>query len=71
MTRIIIDIDFNEYDFVKGAVREKTQNLLNYMDTCLDHATNLEKYNDDPRMPKFKQPVPKKKIVKKTTRKTK
>jgi len=25
----------------------------------------------NPRMPKFKQPVPKKKIVKKTTRKTK
>jgi hypothetical protein len=73
MTRIIIDIDFNEYDFVKGAVREKTQNLLNYMDTCLDHATNVEKYKDDPRMPKFapQKQVIKKKIIKKPTRKTK
>ena len=73
MTRIIIDIDFNEYDFVKGAIREKTQNLLNYMDTCLDHATNLEKYKDDPRMPKFapQKQVIKKKIIKKPTRKTK
>ena len=73
MTRIIIDIDFNEYDFVKGAIREKTQNLLNYMDTCLDHATNLEKYKDDPWMPKFtpQKQVIKKKIIKKPTRKTK
>ena len=73
MTRIIIDIDFNEYDFVKGAIREKTQNLLNYMDTCLDHATNLEKYKDDPRMPKFapQKQVIKKKIIKKPTRKNK
>ena len=72
-TRVIIDIDFNEYDFIKGAVREKTQALLNYMDRCLDEAVAIEKYKDDPRIPKFapKKPVPKKKIIKKTTRKTK
>ena len=43
------------------------------MDRCLDEAAEMEKYKDDPRMPKFapKKPVPKKKIIKKTTRKTK
>jgi hypothetical protein len=72
-TRVIIDIDFNEYDFIKGAVREKTQNLLNYMDRCLDDAVMKDKFKDDPRMPKFapKKQVVKKKIIKKPIRKTK
>ena len=72
-TRVVIDIDFNEYDFIKGAVREKSQALLNYMDKCLDEAEAIEKYKDDPRMPKFapQKQVIKKKIIKKPTRKTK
>lgn len=67
-TRVIIDIDSNEYDFIKGAIKAKATALLLYMDTCLDEALEKEKYKDDPRMPKF---APKKKITKKTARKTK
>jgi len=72
-TRVIIDIDSNEYDFIKGAIKSKATALLLYMDTCLDEALLKEKYKDDPRMPKFapKKQVVKKKIIKKPIRKTK
>ena len=73
-TRIIIDIDMNEFDFVKGAIRAKANSLLHYMDACLDEALKKEKYKNDPRMPSFppkKEKVVAKKVAKKTTRKTK
>lgn len=70
-TRVIIDIDSNEYDFIKGAIKSKATALLFYMDTCLDEALLKEKYKNDPRMPKFTPKPAAKKVVKKTTRKTK
>jgi hypothetical protein len=66
-TRVIIDIDFNEYLFVKGAIKQKASSLLDYMDRCLDEALHKDKLKEDPKTPKKQV----KKMVKKPIRKTK
>ena len=44
--RIVIDMDLNEWDFVKAGIREKANRLLNNFDTCLDY--RLEQLKEKP-----------------------
>jgi len=44
--RILIDMDLNEWDFVKAGIREKANRLLNNFDTCLDY--RLEQLREKP-----------------------
>jgi len=44
--RILIDMDLNEWDFVKAAIKEKANRLLNNFDTCLDY--RLEQLKEKP-----------------------
>jgi hypothetical protein len=44
--RILIDMDLNEWDFVKAGIREKANRLLNNFDTCLDY--RLEQLKEKP-----------------------
>jgi len=38
--RMLLDIDLNEFEFIKGAVREKGNRLLNNLDALLHYRLN-------------------------------
>ena len=44
--RILIDMDLNEWDFVKAGIKEKANRLLSNFDTCLDY--RLEQLKEKP-----------------------
>lgn len=44
--RILIDMDLNEWDFVKAAIKEKANRLINNFDVYLDY--RLEELKEKP-----------------------
>jgi hypothetical protein len=44
--RILIDMDLNEWNFVRSAIREKSNRLLSNFDTCLEY--RIEELKENP-----------------------